>query len=169
MAERRTIVSGRVLRYSGTFNAKELYELIDQWFEEQGFSDRDEIEHIEKITKNKKEVEIFYQPTKKVSDYAKIELRLIITISNLVRKVVEINGRSVGANEGDLEITFDGFLTTDFENRSENEPKHFLWRTVVDKFLKRNVSSEFETMISGNIQELYTHLRTYLEISKSQQ
>ncbi|MFW5852481.1 MAG: hypothetical protein ACOCUR_00450 [Nanoarchaeota archaeon] len=165
MPERRTVVSGRVLRHSGTFNAREMYDLIDQWFADNGFSDRDEVEHMEKITKNKKEVEIFYQPSKKVSDFVKIELRLLITISGLKRKVVEINGKSVGVNEGDLEIAFDGFVTTDYENREENKPEHFVWRTFVDKFIKKTTVSEFDGMISGYIQELYTYLRRYLEIS----
>ena len=167
MPERRAIVSGRVLKHSGVFNAKEMYELIDQWFADQGFSDRDEIEHLEKIFKNKKEMEIFYQPSKKVNDYTKVELRLIITISNLVRKVIEIDGRSVGLNEGDLEVTFDGFLSTDIENRFENSPRYFLWRTVVDKFFKKSIESEYEGMITNYIQELYTLLRKYLESPRS--
>ena len=167
MPERRAIVSGRVLRHSGLFNAKEMYDLIDQWFADQGFSDRDELEHLEKIYKNRKQVEIFYQPSKKVSDYVKIELRLLITISNLVRKVVELDGRSVGLNEGDLEITFDGYLSTDLEYRYENEPKRVLWQTITDKFFKKTIHSEYETMITNYIGELYTYLRKYLETSKS--
>lgn len=162
MAERRTIVSGRVLRYSGTFNAKELYELIDQWFADQGFSGREEIEHMEKITKNHKQVEIFYQPSKKVSDYAKIELRLLITISNLKRRIVELEGRKTNMDEGNLEITFDGYLTTDLEGRYESKPQYYLWRTIVDKFITKTKDSKFEGMITNYIQELYTRLRKYL-------
>jgi hypothetical protein len=162
MAERRTIVSGRVLRYTGTFSAKELYELIDQWFADQGFSGREEIEHMEKITKNHKQVEIFYQPTKKVSDFAKIELRLLITISELKRRIVELEGRKTNLDEGNLEITFDGYLTTDLEGRFESKPEYYIWRTLVDKFLKKTKNAKYEEMITNYIQELYTHLRKYL-------
>ncbi len=168
MPERRTIVYGRVLKHSGLFNAKEMYDLIDQWFSDQGFSDRDELEHLEKIYKNKKQVEIFYQPSKKVSDYVKIELRLLITISNLVRKVVEIDGRSVGLNEGDLEISFDGYVSTDLENRYENEPRRLLKQAILDKFFRKTLHSEYDAMISNYIQELYTYLRKYLQTTKSQ-
>ena len=165
MAERRTIVYGRVLRHSGIFNAKELYTTIDRWFADNGFSDSDELEHLEKIYKDKKEIEILYQPTKKINPFSKIELRVVITISGLTRKVIEVDGRSVGVNDGDLEICFDGFLTTDFENRYQNEPRYFLWRTVIDKFFKKGSQPEGAGMVSDYIQELYNHLRTFLQDS----
>ncbi|MFW6231065.1 MAG: hypothetical protein ACOC32_03500 [Nanoarchaeota archaeon] len=162
MAERRAIVQGRVLQYSGEFNLREMFELIDQWFADHGFSGREEVEHMEKITKGHKEVEIFYQPSKKLSSYAKAEIRLLITISNLKRKVVELESRKTNMDEGELELTFDGILSTDYEARYESKPSYFVWRHLFDKFIKKTHSTEHDAKISAYIQELYTHLRRYL-------
>jgi hypothetical protein len=89
-------------------------------------------------------------------------LRLLITISELKRRIVELEGRKTNLDEGNLEITFDGYLTTDLEGRFESKPEYYIWRTLVDKFLKKTKNAKYEEMITNYIQELYTHLRKYL-------
>ena len=65
--------------------------------------------------------------------------------------------------DGELSITFDGFLATDYEGRAEIDPHNFLWRTLIDKLLRKNPASEEEAKISGFVVELYNHLRDYLK------
>lgn len=166
MAERRTIVSGRQFHYKGLFNAKELYQLIDTWFADNGFGDRVEVEHMEKVTKTHKQIEIYYQPYKKVSDYAKIEIRLLIKIFDLKKQIVEYEGRKVNINEGDLNIEFDGYVTTDYEGRWVNKPSYFFWRTMMDKFFFKSYSSIPEKQVTDLVQELYNHIRQYLNATK---
>ena len=166
MAERRTIVSGKVLKYEGLFNAKELFGVIDTWFADNSFADRVEVEHMEKVTKTHKQVEIYYQPYKKVSDYAKIEIRLLISMMDLKKTVVEYEGHKTNINEGSLEIVFDGYLTTDYENRFENSAEFFFWRALMDKFIFKTYTSKDEARIEKYVAELFNHLRQYLNATK---
>lgn len=167
MPERRAIVEEKKLHYKGIFSTSEMYELIEAWFADNGFSEREEVEHMEKITKSHKTVEILYYPVKKLSSYSKAEVRMMIEIDNLKRSVVEVDGRKLTMSEGDLTITFDGFLVTDFDGRYDIlEPKYFVWRTFFDKLLKKSESSEDEAKVASYVSEIYNHLRDYFRNAK---
>ncbi len=166
MPERRAIVEEKKLKHSGVFSASELYEIIERWFADNGFSDREEIEHMEKIQKSHKTVEVLYRPVKTLSSYSKAELRILIEMGNLKRTVVDTEGKKVTMSDGDLTITFDGFLVTDFEGRYDVlEPRRFFWKTIFDKLLKKTESAEDEGKIAGYVSELYNHVRDYLKSS----
>ena len=167
MPERRAIVEEKVLRYNGIFSTSEMYEIIERWFADNGFSDREEVEHMEKITKSHKTVEVLYQPVKTLSSYSKAELRLFIEIDNMRRTVIEKDGKKITMTDGNITLTFDGFLTTDYENRLDvAKPRNFVWKTVFDKLLKKTESSEDEAKIAGYVSELYNHLRDYFKSTR---
>ncbi len=164
MAERRAIVSDKVLSYKGKFNTHEMYKVIDSWFSENGFSGREEVEHMEKIEKDHKTVEILYHPTKKFTPYAKAEIRMLIAMDNLTREVIEVDGRKTTLSNGDLKITIDGFVTTDYEGRMEMRPRNFLWRTIIDKLLKKNsMGEEYDGVVASLVNQLYGELNSFLK------
>jgi hypothetical protein len=163
MAERAFIVSGKKLHFHGLFNMKELFQTIELWYADNGYSDMLETEHMEKVLANKKIVEIVYQPTKKLSEFAKVELRLLIKIDQLTRQVVEFEGHKLTINNGDVEFIIDAILTTDMEYRTQNKPFFFFPEILVDKFLFRTLDSKKEKIIQGDAHSLYTYVRQYLK------
>ena len=162
MAERRFAVNGRVLRYSGSFSLTEMYNVIDGFFQENKFSGAMEVEHMEKITKDKKQIEIVYNPSKKFNNFTKLEVRLIITIEGLKRKVVDVDTKKTELDEGDVELIFDGIITTDYEKREENNPSFFFLSDIKNKLIFRYKHDAEEKAITGYVQDLYSKLRDYL-------
>ena len=166
MPERRQVVRGEKLKYSGFFSAKELWRLIDKWFAENGFADRVELFHDEKVAKDHKDIQVKYQPYKKVSDYVKIEQRLIISIFNLVKKTITKDGHKINLDQADLTIQFDGYINTDYEGRWENRPEFFFLRTIMDKFIFKTYTGKYEAMIKTQIRELKNEIESYLNMHK---
>ncbi|MFP4112710.1 MAG: hypothetical protein ACLFUO_06985 [Candidatus Woesearchaeota archaeon] len=167
MPERRPVVSGIVIKYSGLFNAKELWKLIENWFDENGYSDRPEVYHDEYVVKGHKDIEIRYQPYRKVSDYMKLEHRLIIKILDLEKKTITKDGHKIKVDKADLNIRFDSFLNTDYEGRWENTPGFFFIRTLFDKFVFKTYTGKYEQMLGDQVQEMKTLIEKYLNIYRS--
>jgi len=122
MSERRLVVDHMRLKYEGLFNATELYKLIDKWLNEKAF-DKRELRNEEHVKPDGKYVELILMPWKKISDYARHVIRLEIRMRNLKDVVVEKDGQRVKMNQGKIDIIFDGYLDTDYEDRWEQKPR----------------------------------------------
>lgn len=166
MPERRPVVMKEFLKYSGLFSARDLWKTIDHWFADNGFGDRVELYHDEKVTKTHKDIEVRYMPYKKVSDYVKIEHRMIINIFNLVKKTVEKDGHKLKLDQGDVKIQFDSYIITDYEGRWENRPEFFFIRTLIDKFIFRTYTGKYEAMTKQQVDELKAEIEGFLNIYK---
>jgi hypothetical protein len=164
MPERRQVVTGEKIKYTGYFVAKDLWRFIDKWFADNGFGDRIEIYHDEKVTKTHKDIEVKYMPYKKVSDYIKIEHRLIIKIFDLVKKTIEKDGHKIKVDQGSVDIQFDSYITTDYEGRWENRPEFFFLRTIFDKFVFKTYTGKYEGMIAKHVDELKQEIEGFLNI-----
>ena len=166
MSERRIIVPGRVVNYSGFFNGKELYKLIKGIVTDLGYDAWLEKEHNEKNTKTHKQVELLYLPEMKVSDYILLQIEISITYMNLKSGIVEYKGKKIKIDDGELEINFRGFMITDYEDRWENKPHYFFIRTIMDNFVLKPQISKYEKMIEEHIKHLYNDIREYLNTTK---
>ena len=116
MSETKLVVDHLKLSYEGLFSVTELYQLIDSWLREKGF-DKRETRNQEHVTSEGKYIELVLQPWKKVTDYAKHEIKIQIHITRLKDVEVKKNGHKMKLNNGRVLITLDGYLVTDYENR----------------------------------------------------
>ena len=82
MAEIKTLIDGKSLSYEGVFSLKDLYRLIDKWFRDHGY-DKQEIKNWEDVTEHEKQIIIEIIPYKKMSDYARFDVRIFMIFSKL--------------------------------------------------------------------------------------
>ncbi len=163
MSEVKLVIDGKTLEYEGLFDAQEMYKLIDHFFWQRGF-DKREIHNLEKVRESGKYVELELQPYKKISDYAKIIVRMFIRMFDVKEVEVELDGQKVRLNQGRILIIFDGFLETDYENRWENKPIYIFIRTVFDKFIYKSYTDKFEGMLEDEVGQLVTQLKSFLNL-----
>ncbi len=166
MGERRPVVANKSVAYSGLFNAKDLWRFIDGWFADNGYGDRIEIYHEEKVHKTHKDIEVLYQPYLKMSDYVKVEIRMVIQFSNLIKKTITKDGHKINTNQGDVYIQFDGYINTDYEGRWGNTAGQFFWRTILDKFVFKTYNSKYDKIIADHIEELKSEIKSFLNMNK---
>lgn len=163
MAERRLVVDHLRLKYEGLFNATELYKLIDKWLNEKAY-DKRELRNEEHVKPDGKYVELILMPWKKISDYARHVIRIEIRMHKLKEVVVERDGQRVRMNQGRVDMIFDGYLDTDYEDRWEQKPFYFFMRTLFDKFIYRTYSTQFEELLVENISQLHTLIKSFLNL-----
>jgi len=163
MAEIDIIIDKLRLQFEGLFSVKDLYYMMDEWFEERNYDHR-ELRHIERVTPEGKYIEWEWQPWKKYTDYAKSEIRIRVICSNITEVEIEKDGSKVKLNKGNIQFVIDGYLTTDYENRWESQPMFLFIRTLFDKYFYKPFTVGYQTNVAGDVKELYKQLKAFLNL-----
>ena len=163
MAEREIVVDHLRLSYEGLFSATELYKLLDTWFRDMGY-DKRETKSIERVAPEGKYIEMEFLPWKKITDYAVNEIRLRVIMQNVKEVEVEQDDQKIKLNQGSIQFVFDGYLTTDYENRWEGKPFFYFLRTMFDKYFYRSYTYGFRQNVVDNVNNLIIQLKSFLNL-----
>ena len=165
MSEKRLIIDQLRLNYSGIFNLGELFRMVDEWFYEKGY-DRWEKKNEETVTETGKRIEIELRPWKKITDYAKNEIRLRMFVDNMTDIEADKDGKKTKMNKGDIQMIFDAFLETDYENRWESKPVYYFLRTIIDKYMFRVYTGKFTGNLAADTKDLHQRIKSFLNLYK---
>ncbi|MBS3165233.1 hypothetical protein J4439_07430 [Candidatus Woesearchaeota archaeon] len=163
MVEKKLVVDHLKIDYKGLFSMQDFYRTLDSFFKEKGW-DKRETRNSEFVSPEGKYVEMEIEPFKKITDYAKLVIRINIIIKNLKEVVVEKQKHKMKMNQGDVQVIIDGFLITDYENRWEGKPEYVFIRALFDKFVYKRYNSEFERTLVNEVEELTTTLKSFLNL-----
>jgi hypothetical protein len=165
MVEIKTLVWLRPIKYSGLVDVKGLYKTIDKWLTENHY-DKVERRNFEDVREDSRQIVLEIAPYKKITDYAKVEIRLYAEMTNLTDEVVEINGLKHKYQKGDFFFSFDCLLITDYENHWESKATYFFIRTIVDKFIYKGYTRRFESEAVADFNELVGEIKSYLNMER---
>lgn len=163
MVEKRKVIDELKLSYEGLFDAKELYWMIDYWVIEKGY-DKKELKNVERITPTGKYVEVWIMPWRKITDYAKYEIKMRMRMFNVTDVVVERGGVKLKLNKGKIDFIFDGYLITDYEGRWEQKPLFYFLRAVFDKYIFKMHTMAFEDGLVDDINHLHMTIKSFLNL-----
>jgi hypothetical protein len=163
MAERKIIVDHMTIRYSGLFNATELYKLIDFWLMEKGYT-KHELEANERVNEDHKEFDILKEPYFKISDYAKYVLRIEIIGKNIIDVDVQKGNHKVRLQQGNITFMVTGYLETDYEDRWQGKPWYYFLRGVFDKVIWRNHTWKYESGLVEHCNHLTSQVRAFFNL-----
>ncbi|MBN1274865.1 hypothetical protein JXA12_01050 [Candidatus Woesearchaeota archaeon] len=165
MVETKTLVWLKPLHYSGLFDLRGLYKTMDKWFTEHNY-DKIEKRNFEEVSEGSKQIVLELQPYKKISDYAKVEIRVYVEMTNLTEEVVTRGDLKQKYNKGDLHFSFDCFLITDYEGHWETKATYYFIRTMVEKFIYKGYTKRFEAEAVSDTNELINEIRNYLNMER---
>ena len=130
MAERMTVVDGEKINYTGLFDFKELYNLIDAFLWQKGFDKRIRKSEIHSSA-DSKFAHVIMQPWKRVSEYVKHEIKIDISVHHAKDETREIDGVKKKFTNGTISITFWAYLVTDYQSKWVEKPIYFFLRTIM--------------------------------------
>ncbi len=165
MAERNIAVSGMVVSYEGLFNVFELYKILDDWQKKHNY-DKTEKESIEYVKPEGKYIELKLEPARKESDYVKFVISIHIQMEGLKETVVEIDGEKKKMHEGRVTVTFDAWLLTDYEEAWHTKAGIYFLRLIVDKYFYKIYTDKFLSTLRGEVSELSTQIKSFLNLYK---
>jgi hypothetical protein len=165
MAERMTIIDGEKVSYKGLFDFKELYNVIDAFLWQKGFDKRIR-KNEEQVSTDGKYVNVIMQPWKKITEYIKHEIKMVITVHHAKDEIREIDGVKKKLTNGVVEITFYGFLVTDYEGRWEQRAEYFFLRTIFDTFIYKMQNQNSSSMLKTDVKMLKGEIEAFLNLHR---
>ncbi|PIN76011.1 hypothetical protein COV18_01140 [Candidatus Woesearchaeota archaeon CG10_big_fil_rev_8_21_14_0_10_37_12] len=165
MAERFIAVGKNKVVYKGLFSTKEFYGVYKQWLSDKGYNPVEK-SHVESVTADGKFVELKNEPFKKFSDYVKSIIRFYVQFNDLKDVVVERDGKKVKLQEGEVVMTFEGLLETDYEHHWEMKPLYYVLRTTFEKYVYTPYISGFQQKLLDDLNVLKHNVDAYLNLEK---
>lgn len=163
MAEMDLIIEQVRLTYEGLFKATDLYNLIDNWLRNTGY-DKRELKTIEKVTPKGKYIEIESMPWKKQTEYVINEIQIKMILSEVIEVDIEKEGTKIKMNKGKVHFVFEGYLTTDWEQRWEQKPMFIFIRSIFDKFLYKKYMDTWKTNLIKDVNDLHDTIKSFLNL-----
>lgn len=163
MTERRLVVDHMKFSYSGLLDVSEFYSFIDKWFKAQGFAGREQIAQ-DHLKPNGRYIELVIQPWKKRNDYIRHVVKVRIRMLHLKDKIIETDGHKHKLQKGEVNVTIDGYMETDYEDRWEQKPFYFFLRTTFDKFFYKSPNKENEGELAGAVSKFNHDAKAFLNL-----
>lgn len=162
MAERDQIAKEKV-EYSGLMDFPAIYSFAHSWFKQEGYGVNED-KYSEKVSGEKRDINIEWKATKKISDYFKVEFKVGFEISDLTEVQVEIDGQKKKMNKGKIVVEITGTLVKDHESKWESSPFQRFWRDVYNKFIIPGRISAVEGMVAGKLVDFKDQIKNLLEL-----
>ena len=168
MAEIKTLIDNKKVIYTGLFKVEELYAIIKRFCKERGYFPIEE-RNDETIIEQGKQILLTIKPVKTLSDYAKSKMLIDIDIRGLKDKTITIDGLKQKYQHGTATIIFSAYLETDYRNRFENTGLQFLFRTISNKFIRKDIIGQAEENTKKDCIDLQEEVKTFLNLTRFKQ
>ncbi len=161
MAEKNTVFE-QSLKQKGFFNYGDLYNFCYNWFKDNNYNLMEE-EYTEKISPFGKEIQIKWVAKKKVSDYLRNIIEAKWHILGMSDAEVEIDGKKIKTNKGEVKIKVSADLEKDYENNWEKQAYWKMMRGIYDKYIVRTTIDEYEEKLQSKAQSFVEEAKAFLD------
>jgi len=163
MGEHRTIVDGLTFFYEGAFVSKDLFKLITNYFYDKGYDGKPERDH-QHDNKDGKHIEWHIAPWKKITDYQRLEIRVVVLIMGMTKKQVVVNKKKMTIDHSKVLIKFFGAIEQDYDTRWEEKPMFVFIRTLYDKFVFPMYTKRWESLLFDHVNQLYGQIEKFFNV-----
>lgn len=163
MAERYTVIDKRPLVFEGYFRPQELFQIIRKFLGERGYFPL-EAKNFEEVLEHGRQITVELRPFKQISDYAKQEMVLRITMFRLREETIEIDGAKRKYHKGKVEFLCDANLATDLKSKWDGSGWLYLFRVIHDKFIRKDWVSQAKAEVGKDLNDLLQEISSYLNM-----
>lgn len=132
--EKDLVINNRELKYKGIFRSDEIFATINRALEERGYEKREKRTE-ELVTEIGKKTYIELRPFKVKTNYLALMLKIRINLDNVVEVIEKMGGAKEKFQQGNVNIFFDAWLLTDYEQRWQMKPWLFFLKGFINKFV----------------------------------
>ena len=156
------VVFDDYVEYSGPFELRELYILIDKYFKDRHY-DKNEKKHFEKNSEEGRLIELLMVPNKTVSEYIKMNIEILIEIKNIQDITINVNDKKKTIQQGDVSIRFRSFILKDYAGSWEKPWLMFL-RSLIDKYIYKTHIGQFGDELIEDTERLKFQIKSFLNL-----
>ena len=160
MAQKKEIYREKFTKV-GYWSYDEVYIMLYNWLKDHSYR-LEETVYKEKLSGGGKEIIIKWEAAKKVTDYFKYTIVLEWHILGMKDAEVEMDGKKMTTNKGELEILFKGSIIKDYEKRWEDRPFHKFLRGIYENYVIRTTIDEYEDDLEDDTKDIIADLKAFL-------
>jgi len=163
MAEKEEVFSSSI-KYSGIFSFKDFYKFCYEWLKEETKVSLTEDKYEEKITGDKKNIEVEWSGKKKMTDYFRFDAGIKFSIKELTNVEIIQNNAKIQTNKGDIKITCKGILVRDYEGKFEVGAFQKFLRSIYEKWIIPSRINQYEDKIISACDGFLSQAKAYLDL-----
>lgn len=163
MAEKDTIFSSKI-KYNGVFSFQNFYKFCYDWLSEETNLNLSENKYTEKISGDSKNIDVEWEGTRKVTDYFKFEVKVMMKIIGLTNVEINQGGAKIKTNKGSIEVSVKGTLIRDYQGKFEKTAAQKFMRSVYERWVITARIEQFEDKLIGNCDEFLAQAKAYLDL-----
>lgn len=165
-AQRDYLVNRQRMQYEGLFVIGDIYKLISEYFEEKGY-DKREVKNAEIVRDDGvRYIEIIFEPWKKITDYAKSAIKVIMIMENVGAVEIEKEGLKINAHQGKILFNFSAYVETDYESRWAQKTTYNFIRILYDRYFFKRYTEQYRAECMDDFKLLVYQIRAYLNMNK---
>ncbi|MBR9699857.1 hypothetical protein GOV09_05345 [Candidatus Woesearchaeota archaeon] len=161
MAEKKLVVDGLQLTYTGMFDIEEFFMEVDRWMEGHHM-EREIKKKLEHVEQHGKKMEYIFELWEQ-HDYSRVVVRMKALFRDVVEFDLKRNDVTRHMQKGHCLIVIDGFVEEDLEHRWVQKPGFVFIRTLYDKLIWKYWSSAHDSHCIKLSNGLYNELLNYFK------
>ena len=163
MSEKRLAIDGLELNYKGLFDIHDLLKEIDKVTSAKGYV-KEEKRRAETVRPEGKEFSMELRPIKQKTEYEALMIKMRINITNMKDVEVVMDNVKTKLNEGNINIIFDAWTTTDYEFRWEKKPLYWLLRNIFDRVIYKFHIDKYMSELIDDCHFIHNNIKSHLEL-----
>ncbi|MCK5625099.1 hypothetical protein KAI04_04625 [Candidatus Pacearchaeota archaeon] len=163
MAEKENVFSSKI-KYDGVVLFKDFYKFCYEWLKDETELDVAETKYTEKIAGPKKDIDIEWIGTRKVTDYFKFQIKATFRILGLENVETTQNGVKLKTNQGSVEVKISGTLIRDYDGKFEVNSNRKFMRSIYEKWVIPSRIQQFEDKLISDCDEFLSQAKAYLDL-----
>jgi hypothetical protein len=161
MPEIHRLTTGDTLRYRGPFDLDGLRGEIDGWIDRFDY-DMDKVLDEEIVKQDHKQLKLVIEGNKTLSDYADIQLEIILQINDLEEITIETENNVINAQRGEVVVTLNSYVETDTEGKYEGRPLLYFLRYLAEKWFYKSYIDQYEELLGDHRKNLKREINRFL-------
>ena len=164
--ERLLVINNRQLKYKGIFKIDELFIALNRAMEERGYEKREKKSE-EMVTETGKKFHLELRPIKSITHYGKTMIKIKLDLNNIVEIADDLKGEKRVFQKGDVLVTFDSWVLTDYDHRWGMKPFLYFAKAMINKFIYQwPLEGSFPGVVAGDTAYIYARLKKLLNSYK---
>ena len=162
MVEKHFVAVNFRLTHSGSFSLYDLLDMVDHWAEEHHYH-KEIKRHYEHHKPDGKELGYSLELWKHINAQVVAIVRFTVMVKRLKDVTITVGGKKEKAQHGDVFIDMDSLLERHKLHQFENKPYIFFIRSVIDRFMYKNLMDMHEGELTADIKGFHDRLRSFLQ------
>jgi len=165
MSEKKSVVSGKDIKYEGIFSVGQLYAAVNDFMSKRGYSRKIGL-NAETVKPTGKFIKTENNFKRMMNDYCAYLFELTFQLENIKDVEVVREGVKIKMNKGKVLVEINSFIITDYESYWEKSPLSYFFRNMINKFFIGDIHHTWESDVKRDTEDLVREIGAYFNLQE---